>query len=139
MRSSAKKRNASRKRYFYWKYRKAHPEKFEKKAFKKRAKTMERMGASKGTAGFLAGLTGSGRKYRIRYGYIDENDLGSFKNSKVTIPVGDMQMALDQYRGLKWLKTYEKGKRRFVRIEVSSDGGKTWPTGMFHDCQHHEG
>ena len=133
MKRSVKSKTSARKRYFYWKYRREHPEKFQKKA-----KTMQRMGASKGMSVFLASID-KGKKYRIRYGYIDEKNLGSFKNSKVTIPVGDMQMALDQYRGLKWLKTYEKGKRRFVRIEVSSDGGKTWPTGMFHDCQHHEG
>ena len=133
MKNSAKKRATARKRYFYWKYRHEHPEKFEKKV-----KTMKKMGASKHTAAWLAGID-KGKKYRIRYGYIDEKNLGSFKNSKVTIPVGDMQMALDQYNGLAWLKTYEKGKRRFVRIEVSSDGGKTWPTGMFHDSQHHEG
>lgn len=130
-------KKTARRRYFYWKYRKAHPEKFKAdKGFKKRADTMQKMGASKGASSFLAGLAGGDKKFRIRYGYIDENDLGSDKDSRVTVPVNDMQMALDQYNDMAWLRTRDKGKRRFIRIECSSDGGKTWPTKLFHDCQH---
>ena len=130
-------KKTARRRYFYWKYRKAHPEKFKAdKGFKKRADTMQKMGASKGASSFLAGLAGGGKKFRIRYGYIDENDLGSDKDSRVTVPVNDMQMALDQYNDMAWLRTRDKGKRSFIRIECSSDGGKTWPTKLFHDCQH---
>lgn len=98
--------------------------------------TMEKMGASKGAASFLASLAGGGRKFRVRYGYIDENNLGSDKDSKVTKPTEDMQKALDQYNEMDWLRTRENGKRRFIRIECSTDGGKTWPTKLFHNCQH---
>ena len=61
MKRSVKSKNSARKRYFYWKYRREHPEKFQKKA-----KTMQRMGASKGMSAFLASID-KGKKYRIRY------------------------------------------------------------------------
>ena len=61
MKRSVKSKTSARKRYFYWKYRREHPEKFQKKA-----KTMQRMGASEGMSSFLASID-KGKKYRIRY------------------------------------------------------------------------
>ena len=130
-----KRKSSSRRRYFYWKYRREHPEKFARR--KKREIAMsEELGASKPMAGFLSSIgEAKGTVYRVRYGYIDEDNLGSMKNSRLTKPVTSYEKALNKYKALAWLKTRDPKGRRFIVIEKSSDGGKTYPTKLFHDCQ----
>ncbi|MCR5348891.1 MAG: hypothetical protein K6E59_04710 [Bacilli bacterium] len=130
-----KKRDSKRRRYFYWKYRREHPEEFAKKT-QRAAHLSETLGASKPMAGFLAATSeGPGIKYRIRYGYIDEDNLGSMANSKLTKSTTSYEKALNRYKAMGWLRTHDQKGRRFIVIEKSSDGGKTWPTRLFHDCQ----
>jgi|GEM_PF-1390952 len=93
------------------------------------------LGATPKTAAFVANAT-MGKTFRVRYGYIDENDLGSDKNSKVTKTYKSLEEATKRYNDLGWLRGRDKKGRKFIRIEASSDGGKTWPTKLFHDAQH---
>lgn len=97
-------------------------------------KAME-FGASRQTACFLASTERSDDLYRVRYGYINENDLGDFTNSKM-IDCPDYGSALDTYKALAWIRTYDGKGRRFIRIEKSSDKGKNYKQVLFHDCQH---
>lgn len=94
-----------------------------------------KLGATPQAAAFVATST-LGRTFRIRYGYIDEKDLGSAKDSKVTKTYKDLGDAMKRYNDLEWLRRRDKKGRKFIRIEASSDGGKTWPTKLFHDAQH---
>lgn len=133
---TGKSKSLSRKRYFYWKYRREHPERFLKK-HREAVKAAEELGASKGMARFIAGSSmGQKSLFRIRYGYIDEEHLGDLSHSKVTGPIKDLAKAKSRYTAMAWLKDRDPKGRKFIIIEKSSDGGKTWPTQLFHDCQH---
>ena len=92
------------------------------------------LGASPETARFLASLPPA--LYRVRYGYVNEASLGDMSDSRTTEPVSDYGEAMDAYKALAWLRTRDAKGRRFVVIERSSDGGATWSTRLFHDCQH---
>ena len=93
------------------------------------------MGASRSAADLIAGIEAPTSFYRVRYGYINETHLGDFSNSETTSPVHTFEEAIKAYKALAWLSVREPEKRRFVMIEHSHDGGETWPTKLFHDCQ----
>ena len=134
-RRQSKGSDTKRRFYFYWKYRKEHPERFSEKK-RQEAALSEELGASKGMAGFLASTAhGPGIVYRIRYGFIDENNLGSTRNSKVTGIIRDYGKVTQRYKAMAWLRDRDPKGRKFIVIEKSNDGGKTWPTKLFHDCQ----
>ena len=129
-----KRRSSSRKRYFYWKYRREHPEKFSKRK-KREIALAEELGASKPMAAWLSNTSNGNVRYRVRYGYVNEHHLADTRNSRLTRPVASYEKALNKYKALHWLRDRDPKGRKFIVIEKSSDGGLTWPTKLFHDCQ----
>ena len=85
------------------------------------------LGASVGLATFIALAEAPEDRHRVRYGHLNgDSDVIACES------YGD---ALRAYKSLDWLSERDGIGRRFVEIEVSHDGGKTWTGRLFHDCQ----
>lgn len=90
-------------------------------------KNGQALGASVGLATFIALAEAPNDRHRVHYGHLG----GDSK----TIDCESYGDALRAYKSLHWLSERDGIGRRFVEIEVSHDGGKTWTGRLFHDCQ----
>lgn len=112
-----------------------HKEK--KDAFKKAsaADSLKSMGASANVSNFIA-ASSKGKRFRVRYGRINEDKLGDLSNSKLTKATNSLDKAIDDYKKLNWISTHDGKGRRFIVIESSNDGGKTWNGKLMSNAQH---
>ena len=77
------------------------------------------------------------RKYRVNYGYINENrgEGEPLWRDEQNIEATDFDDAMDKYKKLAWLREHDDKGRRYVRIQTSDDDFKTLGGTWFYDNQ----
>lgn len=102
----------------------------------------ESLGAGNLGKALAAGAAANdGKRYRVRYGYINENR-ASYNDplwrDEQYIDASDLNDAMAKYKQLGWLKERDPKGRRFASIQTTSQEDEKWenPRGnWFYDHQ----
>lgn len=101
----------------------------------------ESLGAGNLGKSLASAAANDGKRYRVRYGYVNENrqkrDDPLWRDEQY-IDASDLNDAMAKYKQLGWLKERDPKGRRFASIQTTSQDDEKWesPTGnWFYDSQ----